>query len=363
MHVYFLVLFFLPFLFSCSNKPQLQGLYTNKFHQASLASGEWQKEEFMLDEKKSLVDILIVADTSESMYHHLSNLGRSLSDLLLVISHYNWQIGITSADHGDHEDPLGLQQSWRDHIGEAQGKFGGLMNLENGEEILKAKILTAKTKDYEDVFFHTLSHEPDRDCYRPPYCHPRLEQPLRSLMAAMKRALLDNGPFFRPQADFVSLIITNEEERAEDRERATKASQVVETFDKIFGHLDKKLIAFNILIKDEKDKKCLTTEKEKSEVAHIGKSIAELADLTGGNNISICNKNYGKELKIISEHIKNSLENSILLKKEPIPETVSLEFIEGPELNWKLYGRKIVFENRYSSPVYVSVSYQNRREN
>ena len=315
-----------------------------------MAPGKWETEEFTLGEKKSLVDILIVADTSESMYHHLNNLGSSLLDLLSVISHYDWQIGITSADHGDHEDPLGLQQHWRDHILDPHGTFGGLMNLENEKWLLNTKILTPKIDNYEDVFFHTLSHEPNRDCHRPPYCHPRLEQPLRSLIAAMKRAHLDNSSFFRPQADFVSLIVANEKERSEDRARATQALQVVQTFNEIFGHLDKKFIAFNILILDED---CLAVEKENHKMASIATSIAELADLTGGSNISICSKSYGQILENISKHIKNSLENSIVLKEDPVPETVRIEFMEGPELNWELYGRKIVFENKFSSPIHV----------
>lgn len=350
----------LPFLFACSNSPQFQSLDSERAYRASLISGEWQEEEFMLDKKKSLVDILIVADTSESMYHRLNDLGQSLFDLLSVISDYDWQIGITSADHGDHTEPSGLQQDWRDYVLEPQGRFGGLMNLEDEGGILRTKILNSQVLNYHNVFFHTLSHEPSRDCNRPPYCHSRLEQPLRSLRSAMQRAQLDNSSFFRPQADLVSLIITNEEERSEDRARATQALQVVRTFNKIFGHLDKKFIAFNIVIMDEA---CLAVERENSQVAHMARSIAKLADLTGGQNISICSHNYGKSLKEISKHIKNSLENSVLLKKEPVPETVEVEFIKGSKLDWKLYGRQIVFENSFSSPTYVSVSYKSWEEN
>ena len=322
-----------------------------------LYSKGWEKEDFILREKQSLVDILIVADTSESMFHRLKQLGHSLVDLLSVISHYNWQIGITSADHGDHEDPSQLQQSWRDHILEPHGRFGGLMNLENGRRILQDKILTPRIPDYEGVFLHSLSHDSHRECHRPPYCHPRLEQPLRSLKSAMQRASLDNRSFFRPKADFISLIATNEEERAEDRKRATKARQVVQTFNEVFGHLNKQFIAFNIIVMDEE---CLAVEKSHTEVAHIAYSIVELAEITGGYNISICSQNYGKALRQLSKQIKNTLENSIVLKKEPIPDTVQVKFVEGAELGWKQYGRNIIFENRGSHPVHVSVSYQSR---
>ena len=356
MQLSFLTLIFLAILCSC-NSSQFQSVDAEKLYLSSLASLEqMETEEFVLGEKKSLVDILVVADTSESMYHHLDNLGQSLSNLLSVISYYDWQIGITSSDHGDHTNPLGLQQSWRDHVLEPHGKFGGLMNLESGGRLLHAKILTPKFPNYEDIFFHTLSHDSSRNCNFPPYCHPSLEQPLRSLKATMHRAQLDNSSFFRPEADLISLIITNEEERAEDRRRATQAEQVVQTFNQVFGHLSKKFIAYNILVID---RNCQATEREKTEVARIGQSIAKLADLTGGENISICNRNYGQALKSISRHIKNSLEKSIVLKKEPIPETLQLEFKDS-ELAWELQGRKIKFKKLPSRPVYVSISYQSR---
>lgn len=352
MRIYKLLL--LLTLLSCEKGANFRGLEDGRVFLASL-SADLEQEEIVLEETKSLLDILIVADSSQSMYHHLGELGRSLSDMLSVISHYDWQIGITSSDHGDHQDPSVLQESWKDHILEDQGRFGGLMFLEDGEKILRSKILTPQMSDYESIFFHSISHSAERDCERPPYCHARLEQPLRSLSSAMQRASLDNRDFFRSEADLISLIITNEDERVEDKDRATSANEVIQTFNKKFGHLDKKFIAFNIIIKDEN---CLRIEKSHAEVAHIAHSIAKLADLTGGYNISICSKNYAQSLKNLSKYIKNSLENSILLKKEPVPGSLKVEFIDSRELDWKVYGRNIVFDRQDSGPLHVSISYQ-----
>lgn len=350
-----LIPLFLSFLLSCNSKTRFYSLGERSAVFNGSFSGRQEVEDFVLEGKKSSVDFVIVADTSQSMYHHLRNFGRSLPDLLHVISNYDWQVGITSADHGDHEDPSSLQQDWRDYVSEPYGRFGGLMNLENGSRILNAKILTSKTPNYEQVFLQSLSHDSNRECHRPPYCHPPLEQPLRSLIAAMERALLDNRDLFRPQADLVSLIVANEEERSEDRARATQAKQVVQAFNRIFGHLDKKFIVFNILIMDEA---CLAAERQKTEVASIAHSIAELAELTGGDNMSICHPNYGQALRGLSKHIKNSLENSILLKKEPVPGTVEVKFVKGSQLKWEQYGRNIIFKNRGTRLVHVSVSYQ-----
>lgn len=355
MRVCFLVV--LPWIFSCSSSSHFQSVKQNSTHLYSSTTSDWKTENFVLEANKPLADILIVADTSKSMSHRLSQLGHSLSDLLSVIANYDWQIGITSVDHGDHEDPSSLQQSWRDYILEPHGRYGGLMKLENDSRVLNTKILTSEMVGYEDIFLHSLSHGSNRECHRPPYCHPRLEQPLRSLKSAIQRALLDNASFFRPSADFVSLIITNEEERAEDRKRATTARQVVQTFNETFGHLNKQYIAFNILVTEET---CLQSEKAISEQAQIAYSVAELAELTGGYNISLCQQNYGQELRKLSQHIKNSLENSIVLKTEPIAETIQIDFIKGAQLSWEQFGRNIIFENRDSQATEVSVSYQSQ---
>lgn len=351
-----LVFIFVFFLLSCSGRAVFQSLGSEEdSFQTSSFSGTIETEEFVLNDQKALVDFGIIIDSSESMYHHLRQLGRSLADLLFFIEDYAWQIAITSADHGDHQNPLGLQQSWKDHISVGRGKFGGLMELESETGYLNTNILTPKTPDYQKVFFHTLSHENSINCNRPPYCQARLEQPLRSLKSLILRAQVDNSLLFRPGADFIALIVGNEEERTEDRKRATTAQQVIDVFHRVFGHLNKKFIAFNILVTTED---CATQETKKGARASIGRSIMELADKTGGYNISICSQNYGQELKRVSKHIRNSLQNSVVLKKDPIPETVSVKF-SGKEMGWELYGRQIFFErSRFSSNTSVSVTYE-----
>ena len=356
------------FTASCMNQSFFSGSGQEAFHgsrllQASQTEGaipkglslqDRQTEHFVLDGGKALIDLLIVVDTSRSMFHHLNDLGESLGEILTLIPDYDWQIAFSSADHGDHSQPkAGLQAKWRSHTDASLGRFGSLMPLEDEGGILRRRILNKDIPDYRNVFFYTLSHTEPRNCRRPPYCHGRVEQPLRSLKSAMQRAVLDNGALFRPRADFVSLIVTNEEERAEDRSRATSAEELVETFHRVFGHLDKKFIAFNILVLDED---CLEREREAGSTAHIAKSIARLADLTGGENISICQSSYGPDLKSISQKIKSSLENSVALAMEPLPETLEVAF-EGPHARYELYGRQMVFERASSQPLSFSVSY------
>ena len=343
---------------SCNKNTLFQNLphETQILHSLSNLEG-FEKESFQLRRKKPKLDILVIADVSGSMYHRLNQLGQSLSSLLSVISYYDWQIGISLADHGDHQNPLALQQNWKDSVlAETSGRFGSLMPLENGQRILNYKILSPRSPSYEKVFLHSLSHGSKIDCKRPPYCSNYLEQPLRSLQSAIKRSVLDNQAFFRPEADFVSLIITNEDERKEDPSRATSAEEVLNSFLKYFPD-SKKFISYNIIVMDNE---CLISERSYDGVAHIGSSIAKLAELTGGLNFSICSQNYDSKLRKISQDIKHQLENTVSLKKEPIPESVQVHFIKGPEMDWKISGKDIIFENNSTNFSSVVVTYQEK---
>ena len=387
----FFCIFLWMSLSSCS-KPRFQGLETDEsYRQASLGSDGRMKEHFVLvGGKKIKLKMLIIMDVTESMFHHLRNFGRTHSDLFFFLSDYDWEVAFGTADNGDHENPFAShQQRWNDHASEV-GRFGALMNLEDGNKILNAKVLSSKMRNPERIFHHTVSHVSGIDCRRPPYCQGVLEQPLRSLNSAIERASLDNTYLLPSEEEgvetaVVSVIATNDEERSEDRERATTALDVEQTVYRVLGP-SVNFIAINILIKDTT---CLGVERARarethinqwgkpsrrqrrqrartngtnSQLVNIGTSIMELARRTGGRNISICNENYGPILKEVSEYIRDSLENSIVLKKEPVPGTVEMDFGEDPKLDFKRHGRRIVFE-KFSGTVSVSISYHVQGEN
>ena len=208
-----------------------------------------------------------------------------------------------------------------------------------------------------EAFSHSLSHPAIRDCKSPPYCSRGGQaQPLRSLKSAMLRSVLDNRYFFRPSADLVTIILTNEPERAGDKARADTDETVIQTFEDMFSHLsrEKLFISFGFLILDQD---CLMLERENSSSANFSPLIAKMAENTGGKNFSLCARDYNRSLENLSEHIRNSLENSIMLKERPLAGSLTLDF-ESPRLDWKIYGRKIVFKNRKKEEIRVSVSYE-----
>ena len=326
---------------------------------------EYIEEKFRIKKstRESILDILIVVDSSGSMERHLENLGESLSGLLSVIQDYNWQIAFTTADHGDQHNRNNLsttdQDEWKDHLG-TLFSHGTLINLDNGKNTINQKILNKKTKNYEDIFYHTLTHEDKQDCKRPPYCTGVVEQPLRSLKAAIERSGVENHGFFRKAANLVSIVITNEDERSNDQKRATKAQDVINSFDKRFKNLDKKFVHFNIMVKDAA---CKSQEKNshwEASKATIGHIVGELADKTGGKNISICSQDYGSQLSAISKHIKSSLENSIVLLKQPIKNSIKVTFRRKGQnkLSWSVYGRTIVFKGELHKDQDIIVRYK-----
>jgi len=319
-----------------------------------------EKEIFTLKQNQPLVDILVVVDSSKSMYHHLNKLGRSLSSLLSVIHNYDWQMAFISVDHGDNKSSdhlirISVQQKWQNHLTSKEPSYGRLMRLDDGQSLLKATILTKKQDNYEDIFYHTLSHIPEINCSRSPYCSGGLEQPLRSLKAAIERQQVDNASFFRPKADLVTLIITNEDERMGDETRATQAQEVLDVFHQVFQGLNKQFINFNIMIKDNQ---CRAKELRKGQIASIGKAIGKLSVLTGGENIDICSADYSNELEKISHHIKFNLENSLVLKNQPVPQSVRIDFKGSNKIPWSLVDKKITFKGKIKSDTSVSVYYK-----
>ena len=315
-------------------------------------------ENFKMNTQVAIIDFLIQPDSSSSMAPHLKNLGQSLSSLLSVISDYDWQMAFSSVDHGDHQFKNNYQNDWRDHIAQGQGRFGSLMNLENGSHFLSTTILSPRLSNYENIFLHTLSHVEDVNCQRPPFCSNSMEQPLRSLKSVIERAFLSNKALFRDSSKyFVSILISNEDERQEDSRRATTPDEVITSFNEQFKGLDKKFLHYSIVIDSQE---CLNQERKKSPVAQISSASISLSEKTAGPGavMSLCSKDYSSGLSQISHHIKNKVENSFVLKTEPVPDSVELSFAGESAVEWTLKGREILFDNKNNQNIQGTISYE-----
>ena len=304
---------------------------------------------------------------------YLIELGKHLAPLLTFISDHDWQVVFISANHSafhhanfdgsDNQDFLRVHDRWQDYP-DKQGAFGKLIPLEgaSGELLISdgtdeaQTILNPQTPDYENVFFHTVSHSPFIDCKRPPFCQGHyLEQPLRSLKSFMERVEYDNEAALRPGADLISLTITNEDERWGDQDSATTAKDVVETFNKYLKPLDKRFFAFNILAEDES---CIVKSQERKIKAKIGPMVGELADITGGFNISICDEDYSEGLQNISKAIETFVEQSVDIKESFQAESLKVEFLNSESIPWRRMDNRLIFEGEPLEDTQIKISYK-----
>ena len=259
------------------------------------------------------VDFLFILDVSPSMTDDLARLGQAFEALMSQILVSNWRMFFTTADHGDHnyeEDPssgekIFSHQKWENYQGN-EPYFGQFMQLEYQGKKLSQKSLDAKTSDYVNIFKDTLTRELDEDCSLAPYCQGSLEQPLRVLNSSLARSAQTSTMLsaLGESAVFISFIIIDEDERVEDQENATTADEVWKNFNRLFP--GKSFHAFSLLIQDEQ---CLALQKQHSPQSVYGKKVSELAKLTNGKNISLCEEDYGPPLQELSSLLRALIES------------------------------------------------------
>ena len=327
-------------------------------------------EYFEISHREEL-EIVIVLDVSRSMDDNLKKTGQNMMSLLSHIQHRKWRISFMTADHGDHytlsgrHDEVYPQEKWEDYQ-DSYPRFGKFMRLEKQGKELDQFILEYNTPQYAQIFKDTLTREASSNCHKAPYCQGANEQPLRSLQSAFLRYTTDHAQqqFFQANTDTIVIIITDEDERRQDVRNATKASEVIATFKKVFEGQRKRLFGFSISIQDEK---CY---KKEGRHAIYGRRVGRLADLTLGKNvfasqqtrsgnISLCSKDYGRALADISQITRTVTESLTLEKIFYIPETVDIQLDPAqPQVSWRFYGRKLVFSQNILPGTKVRVSYR-----
>ena len=319
------------------------------------------EEHFTIEDRKDL-EILIVLDTSSSMDKNLKKMGDNMTSLLSHIRDKKWRMAFTSADHGDHFRKQ-TSPRWREYKGHfpAYGKF---MFLELNRRLLRPhRILYPSTPEYIRVFEDTLTRTSGSDCSLPPYCQAHNEQPLRSLKAAFLRSQTDkvHQRFFKDHTDTVAIIITDEDERRGDPNQATRAEEVIQTYQEVFKGQGKRLFGFSISVQD---KACFEKESRpewiiKTTGVAYGRMVGRLADLTGGKNVSLCSQDYGLALSSISEVTRTLMHSLTLRKLFYIPETVQVRLQPAqPRVKWRLKARNLIFSDGILPGTTVTVRYQ-----
>ena len=342
------------FLLSCSSGiefSQVTGDMEYTTQQSSRCLDCAAMDNFVIKPSEIEMDIIFVLDVSSSMKKNLEKLGSAMQSFLSHIKDFNWKIGFTTADHGDHvrrNGKVGEERASK-YSGEAP-HFGRLMRLEYRGSLLDETILEKDSDFLSGIFYDTLTINNEKSCSLAPFCQGDHEQPLRALKSSFE--IKDNKNFFTSD-HVIAIIITNEDERDADKKNATTSEEVLKSFNSRFP--GKSLYGFGILIQDED---CYRAQKKKTKVSY-GEYVSALAQLTQGKNISICEKDYSNSLSDISQTIRsNILGNHVSLDSFPQKGSIKVEIDPIQNVNWKVSGKKVLFTPALKVGTSVSISYQ-----
>ena len=257
------------------------------------------------------VDILVVVDNSRSMKADQEKLAREFSNFVSGVVDSDYRIGVITTD----TDSVGFENT--------PGYWGNLDTIPQTGKNYISKL----DNNPEEFFSSIINRQETAECTsaQDSVCASFDEKPLYAIKMAIEKRDDKNSGFFREDADLVVLIITDEDETADENGFAYSALELLSFIEKEFKG-SKKVLGFSIAIQDQ-DEDCFNEQGKDvfnlSSVA-FGIRVGELADLTGGFKVSICNPNFGQDLLAISDYIQQEL----LQFRHKLPETVDLSTIE-----------------------------------
>lgn len=244
--------------------------------------------EIVTNDNKKEADIVVVADTSYGMVHHLEEVSNTFRGFVGKLSPVLWKLAVTNADYDNNV-----------HAYYGRNLFSGrAMNLELRGKILPFRYLYHYTPRRDDIFIDTLERYTEKEllalfgnkhvnpCDLPPYCQGSIRNPIRSLIKAFSA----NSRMFRENATFVGIIFTNGDNMQNEEDMVDK---VMGEFRKHHGP-HKRLRVYSIAIIPG-DLDCFQHDKslqyEFSEPAY-STQIHRLVGATQGKAMSICAPSY-----------------------------------------------------------------------
>ena len=292
-------------------------------------------EVFTADASEGKVDILFVDDNSASMEFEQRKLGQRFTTFIWELMGVDWQVGITTTDCSTGK--------W--------GVCGSLLQFEG----LAQKILSPAIAGYADAFLRTIERPETVDCVARGECPSGLEEALKAAMTSMDKRNGDNAGFFRNGAALAVVVLTDEDERSTGPANATKAQQVVEKFQSIWG-MDKKLKGYAITVL-EGDTACLQMQKDQQGgIGAYGTHATAFANLTGGRTGSICAADYSSVLQNIGSDVR-SLTSAVTLTKAPVAASVNVVFTPNQAITWTVKDKTILFSRPVPPGTKIDVYY------
>lgn len=297
-----------------------------------------------------LADVLVIIDTTPSMFVSLNNLGNRFNQLINNWERVNWQLAITNSKSEKH-----FLDSWV-----LDGRF---MDLQKNDMMKPVETIIKKSEPFaEPWFYRTVSRDPsDSGCDSQPYCMLNPSEPLRSLTGAIRRrSEASNKGFFRKDSKLVTIIVTDKDERnvGSKDSKAMSAQSAVDYFKQNLGSTMNGMTSLSIIIKPG-DTSCMAKHSSNLQDGAggvYGQTLSQFASLTNGLTASICEKDYGAALSQLGEKIRQDLE-SITLKDVPYKDSLKVTFTPAMNIKWVLEGKVIKFDKPLPSGTKIDIRY------
>lgn len=300
---------------------------------------------------KKKVDILFVIDNSTSMDQDRKILGAQFQNFISSIDKADYRIGFINTD---------VTAKGYENV---SGFHGNLRLLDSRKNIY----IDSNTPNATALFEKFIKEQAQPVCDSNGACD---EQPMRAIMMAVAKRKTVNSSFFREDASFVSIIVTDEDEMSTGGSAATQPLEMLRYLsDELSAGLDN-YSSFVIAIPPQ-DKDCLTAQKKASKSgtgAYPANLLWKLTGFIDGFNVSLCDSRFGDEIARVSEYMESKLlVKSVQLDHAPASKkSIKVMIFDkyGKKINikWQLVsGSRIVFNQAPPEGSTISVEYDRKK--
>jgi hypothetical protein len=301
------------------------------------------------------LDLLIVVDNSDSMMmdHGDHKVRHMFRNFLKTLEGVDYQIGFTTTD-----------MTTATYFSKFPGWSGRLDVLEGTQQ----KILRPNTANKEALFGATIDREESIPCRKGSRengapCGSNYEEPLKAIKSFVDRRDTDNVGFFRADADFVSVIVADQDETPKAG-TPTEAKSVVDHVASVFAGT-KKYTNYSVIV-EPGDRACLQKQICSGslfgiclEGAEYGAYATELSRITSGRTTSICSTDVSPDLAVIGQSLRNGgLFQEVTLQHEPVQGSVEVFFSPQSNIQYSVEGRTVKFSSKPAPGTSITVRYQ-----
>lgn len=269
---------------------------------------------------EGMVDILIVTDNSGSMSFEQAKMRDRFPDFLQSLASLDYRVGMVTTDISSRftATPLGIRNNPGPYNGNGALQDGKLIDFGGG-----LKFIDRNTPNRDSLFYQQIVRQETIRCEQSGYRECPSDDE-RGIFAA-NLALDSQDGFHRSLGHLAVIVLADEESRgiseaaaqsADDRQLARlypqEANDKPQTFVQKFRQKfpGKGLSVHSIIVKPG-DTGCIQAQSAQGTWVRgtQGFAYAELSALTGGKIGSICEPDYGAQLRDIGSYLQGQVVN------------------------------------------------------